>query len=314
MAQQSKFFGRKYILTLDLPDVGEYIFETIPGEPAMDIKFDVSYARGQTAREGTVSILGLGVDLINKFIALSAELRGKAMAERIRVKLEAGYFTSAGTVEIFDGFAWYASVTAPPQRWLTINVSEYDPSSGKSFTVGEIKNTNLKVLIEEILKKVSDAEGCEYELLDKTEEQILSKETAKEITFKDKVNLGEVIQRLNREVSDKVQFILRTSGQSDGVRSVEALDKSTEKVVDEDVEIDGNNGLLSVTGISAIQGCITTFIDGTIPDELCRLHLTSELNPQASGTYLILRKQYVGHFMGNEWYVRYFCSDKRKDE
>ena len=127
MAGSSKYFGRKYRLVLDLPDDKKYTFETKPGLPAMDIKFDVTYARGQTAREGTVSILGLGRKLINKFISLSGETRGLAMSKLVRVKLEAGYFSDTGMVEIFDGFAWYASVTAPPQMWLNIKVSEYNP-------------------------------------------------------------------------------------------------------------------------------------------------------------------------------------------
>ena len=312
MAVTARYFGRKYKLTFDLKGK-TYTFETKEGQPAMDIKFDVTYARGQTAREGSISILGLGRGVINKFISLAAETRGKAMKELVRVKLEAGYFTSAGMVEILDGFAWYATVTAPPQMWLNIKVSEYNPMGGRVVDPFSVSGTTLYQMLSSILKKFESVEGEKFAIQDKTQEKILDKETGKNIEFKEKVSLKDALSYFNLNASDKVQVILRTVRQSNGTRTVEAHDKATDKVYkSKAAQVDGKHGLLSVTGIDAVNGCVTTFLDGAIPDELTHLNLKSELNPQANGTYYIIKKQYVGQFMGQEWYVRYFCSDRKK--
>lgn len=322
MASNSKFFGRKYVLSILLPGEAEpVIFETPAHSAAMDIKFDVTYARGQTAREGTVSVLGLGREHINQITALSGMTRGKAMSKLVRLKLEAGYFTDAGTVEVINGFIWYATVTAPPNMWLTMKVSEYNPLGARKVQI-EPENSPLpiRVAIEKVLALFSVREGCDFILQDKTENQLIDNgDIYVQFDFsanKGCLSLSEAIQEFNRQCSHEVQFILRTRGRdvSNKERYVEALDKDYDKVTPvDDAEIDGDNGLLSVTGIDAVNGCITTFIDGTIDDELSHMQLTSELNPQANGRYYILKKQYIGHFLGQEWYTRYFCSAREGD-
>ena len=178
---EAKYFGRKYRLTLAPPEGRSYTFVTTAGAPAMDIKFDVTYARGQTAREGSVSVLGLGTKLINRFISLAGETRGQAMSELVRVKLEAGYFTAAGMVEIFDGFAWYATVTAPPQRWLNIKVSEYNPLGATAVDLGSCEGKTIRQVVESILDKFSEAEEENFELQDKTGEDVLDEEISTNI-------------------------------------------------------------------------------------------------------------------------------------
>lgn len=316
MAGEPIYFGRRYRLTIHPPGGDETVFETEAGEPAMDIKFDVTYAKGQTAREGTVSILGLGFKTIHAFLTLAGETRGMAMSKLVRVKLEAGYFSQAGMVEVLNGFAWYATVTSPPQMWLTLRVSEYNPLGGRAITIpSHNEPKNLSILCNSIATQFSDeetAEGLPIVFVDKTEHHVFGNEQSKRMIFPEKVTLKDTIEILNRDASDKVVFTMRTNG-TNGERVIEAHDKSPEKAVDvEDVIVDKDNGLLSVTGIDAVNGCITTFIDGRYPDELTHLQLTSELNQIANGRYYIVKKQYVGHFMGQEWYTRYFCSARVK--
>lgn len=304
------YFGRRYRLT-----IGNKTFEVEDGEPAMDIKFDVTYARGQTAREGTVSILGLGHKTIHEFISLAAQARGEALSQLIPVKLDAGYFSNAGMVQIFDGFAYYATVTSPPQMWLNIKVSEYNPLGGKKAVIPS--NLNQPKPMSQILTSLcdifSDSEGIDFDWEDNTEEQIITSDTEpKTIEFSDKASLSDVISKLSSSLSDKVQFLLR-SYKSDETRIIECLDKHDRMAQEDVIKVDKDHGLLSVTGIDAVSGCITTFLDGRCSDQLCHLDLESEMNQQANGRYYIVKKQHVGHFMGQEWYTRYFCSAREDD-
>ena len=318
MATDSRYFGRVYSLTLSEPGGGETkVFEAKEGTTPLDIKFDINYARGQTAREGTVSILGLSYPTISKFISLAAKARGAAMKELARVRLEVGYMSGAGTIEVIDGFVWYATVTAPPQMWLNLKVCEYNPLGAPTTTFPDISVTTVKKTMDTILEKFHEVEGVEFKLIDKTEDQLVEKEnkagTNIEINFgaKEKVSLSDVINKFNM-ASSTMCFTLRKNRKSN-VREVEAHDKK-DKATSGNIYVDKDHGLLSVTGIDAVNGCITTFIDGQFADELSHMVLTSQLNPHANGRYYITRKQYVGHYQGPEWYVRYYCSAREGDK
>lgn len=315
MAGTPIYFGRKYRLSITPPGGGKAMeFVVEDGKPAMDIKFDVTYAVGQTAREGSVSILGLGFKTMHEILKLSAETRGKAMSKLCHLKLEAGYFTSAGMVEILNGFVWYATVSSPPQMWLTMKVSEYNPLGGRAVSLDSKEGMTLKALCEYVAGQFSKAEGKSIKVVDKTHDKLLDKEKNKKINFGKDTTLKDAVAKLNSDASEKVCFVLRTTKEDKGIRAIEAHDKGGAQAYNKTVEVDKDNGLLSVTGIDAVNGCITTFLDGRKQDELCYLKLTSRLNQMANGKYIIIKKQYVGHFMGQEWYVRYFCSAREKKE
>lgn len=316
MAGTPKYFGRYYKLTLDPPEGNSLVFETEEGEPSMDIKFDVTYARGQTAREGTISVLGLSMDTMHTFLELAGMTRGKAMSELVHIRLDAGYFTDAGHVNILDGYAWHATITSPPNMWLEIKVAEYNPMGGRGITVNQIGPSAIPNAVQSFIDNFSgeDGEGVEFVVEDNTEDGIFDSSTKKITIPGGKYTIGDAIRLLNQKVDDRIQFILKTSDDDDGVRTVLAVDKEDKKATEGEVYVDGENGLLSVTGIDAINGCITTFLDGTWDDSLSHLNLTSSLNPQANGRYYIVKKQFVGHFLGQEWYARYFCSAREGDD
>lgn len=312
------YWWRYYKLTIRPPDGKEMTFETGAGKASMDIKFDVSYARGQVAREGSVSILGLGFDTIHQILELSALARGEAMAKMATLTLEAGYYSTAGAVEILNGFIWYGTVTSPPEMWLTLKVSEVNLLAGKAISINQNEEVPIYEFMNSLCVWYHEAEGVGFSIYDNTEGQTFedSEEMVKFVSV-DKITLHDIIQKLNKQLSHDYQFTLRTFA-SDKTRVIEVFDKASDKVTDGDVIVDKNHGLLSVTGIDCVSGCITTFIDGRFDDELSHLKLTSELNPQANGRYYIMRKQYVGHYLGTEWYTRYYCSaregEKNKNE
>lgn len=308
----SKFFGRRYRLIIKPPGGKEMTFEVEDGKPAMDIKFDVTYARGQTAREGTVSILGLGHSTIHEFISLAARDRGKALSQRAQLRLQVGYFSNSSMVEILDGFIWYATVTSPPQMWLNLKVSEYDPMGDMEIKLqSNFTNRTLPQILEALCADIGDEDygmGIPYKWEDKTEDEIIESDEEKvTLNVDEKMSLGDIMTLLNSKFANKASFILNTTN-SDGCRRIICLDKAQEKATRGEIQVDKDHGLLSVTGIDAVSGCITTFIDGSCTDELSHLNLRSELNQQANGRYFIIKKQFVGHFMGQEWYTRYFCS------
>ena len=164
--------------------------------------------------------------------------------------------------------------------------------------------------MQSVCEQYHSVEGVPFSLYDNTEDQILEDEDEM-VTFNSNgvITLHDCLQKLSKELSNEVQFVLRTLS-SDDTRVIEVFDKKDKKVADGDVQVDKNHGLLSVSGIDCVSGCVTTFIDGRCDDELCHLVLESELNPEANGRYYIKKKQYVGHYLGNEWYVKYFCSAK----
>lgn len=309
----SKYFGRAYRITFLKGNGGTIAtYQTEDGKPAMDIKFDVTYALGQTARFGTVSILGLSHEHISDYIKLATMDRGAALSQHMRVKLEVGYFSGGGkTVEVLNGFVYYATVTSPPQMWLNMNISEYDPQGSTEIVMPKVaSNVTIGRYLTEITDAISDkedGEGIDCTWEDKTEDQVVeSDEEIITIELNEKEKLGGIIDKLNKCYA-KAQFLLRCRAE-DNFYVIEAHDKDATKASRGTVNVDSDHGLLSVSGLDPVGGCVTTFIDGNARDELCRLNLKSKLNPQANGTYLIIKKQYVGHFMGQEWYTRYFCS------
>lgn len=314
MASTPMFFGRKYRLTLTPPEGKALVFVVKEGMPAMDIKFDVTYARGQTAREGTISVLGLSLNTMHTFLELAGMTRGKAMSELVHVKLEVGYFTNGGRMlEVLNGFAWYATVTSPPQMWLNIKVSEYNPLGGRKVAISYSEPMQIESAVNHVISQFDEVEGKSFYVEDRTEEELLTSDFKPKLSFPNEVSLSEAIQELNRQCSDKVQFILKTTDDDDDCRTLLAVDKDVRKSTEGDIYVDGNTGLLSVTGIDAVNGCITTFINAQVEDEMSHLNLTSVLNPQANGRYYIVKKQFIGHYMGQEWYARYFCSAREGD-
>lgn len=306
----ARYWGRYYKLSIRLPDNGgNLVFETKEDRPSMDIKFDVTYARGQTARKGTVSILGLGFDHIHQLLALSALSQSEALAKMARLTLEVGYFSQSDKVEVLNGYIYYGTVTAPPQMWLTLNVSEYNELGGQAIKIS-IKDVPIKEFLLSLCKSFSEAEGVDFTYMDYTEDKIVD-EGDEKVSYQSPSlsTIQDCLQAITTQLSHNVQFIMRTfSNEKD--RVIEVHDKDDTKTIDDTVNVDSEHGLLSVSGISNVNSYVTTFIDARATDDLCKLKLSSELNPQANGTYVISKKQYIGHFMGPEWYIRYTCTGK----
>ena len=298
------YFGRYYYLRLSQGDgtLAEYYTES--GKPALDIKFNVSFCRNQHCRMGTVSILGLKWETMHTFLELAAQPKGEALSKMLRVELQAGYFTSAGVTEIITGFAHYARISSPPNMWLDLQVAEYNPAGGKTCS-GSVKASTLAAIATQVMGVFSKAEGVDFDFADNTQDKLCSEKMIGTKTFNYEGTLKEVIESMSKDLDDRVQFILKGA-------VLEAYDKATEKATNGNIEVDKDHGLLSVTGIDAVNGDITTFLSNTDPN-LTFMTLTSQLNPQANGKYQIVKKQYVGHYAGQEWYVKYHCTARSKD-
>lgn len=311
MASESRYFGRRYKLHFDVKGTSLDLDSTTTPTPC-DIKFDVSYASGVIARSGTLGVLGLKEENIEVFLSLAAMTRGDAMKEMVHCRLDAGYSSDAGMINIFDGFVWYASVTAPPQKWVNLRVCEYNPMGGMKFKIKPLKPMPLDVLCESLCQIFTEAEGYEFKCVDETEHGILKNIKSIQLTFDSEETVEGVVRKLNEQASDEIRFLICTEGDSNP-RILKAIDREPEKVTKNIVDVSGKTGLLSVTGIDAINGCVTTFIDKNSDRKgLCYLKLTSELNSQANGLYYITRKQHIGHYQGQEWYTRYTCTAKKK--
>lgn len=296
------YFGRYYYLRLSNGDgtLAEYYTES--GKPALDIKFNVSFCRNQHCRMGTVSILGLKWETMHTFLELSAQPKGVALSKMLRVELQAGYFTTAGVTEIITGFAHYAKISSPPNMWLDLQVAEYNPAGGKTYS-GSITANTLAAVAAHVIDVFSKAEGVDFDFSDNTQDKLCSE--SKQWTFNYEGTMKEVIESMSKNLNTKVQFILKGA-------VLEAYDKATEKAANGNIDVDKDHGLLSVTGIDAVNGDVTTFLSNTDPN-LTFMTLTSQLNPQANGKYQIVKKQYVGHYAGQEWYVKYHCTARSKD-
>lgn len=313
MGAEPLYFGRKYRLSITPPEGDRLVLDVQEDTTPLDIKFDVTYAIGQVAREGTVSILGLGWDTIEPILEMSAMARGDALAEHVHLKLEAGYLSKAGMVEIFDGYIYYATVTSPPEMWVNLKISEVNPYGGPTCDITVTDLLTPRDIVQGILDKFSKAEGVNFRLVDKTKDKLFDndKEKTKFSMDGDKQTLKAVLQKLS-DWRPKYVFTLATIEAASNDRIVEVHSKEGGDAGDEgeDVRVDKDNGLLSVSGIDAVSGHITTFIDGRWKDKLSHIRLKSELNPQANGRYRILKKQYTGHYTGKEWYTKYFCSNR----
>ena len=298
------YFGRYYRLRLSTGNgtLAEYYTEA--GKPALDIKFDVSFCRNQHCRMGTVSILGLKWETMHTYLQLSAKPKGEALKDKLRVELAAGYFTSAGVTEIISGFAHYASITAPPQMWLNLKVAEYNPDGGKKCSDTITGCKTIAALAKKVMGRFAQAEGVQFDFADHTQDHICTEDKSYSFTYDG--CLKEVIEKMSKELDDRVTFILKGA-------VLEAYDVPLEKACKGNIEVDKDNGLLSVTGIDAVNGEITTFLANKDPN-LPFMTLKSELNPQANGKYQIVKKHFVGHYAGPEWYVRYHCTARSKDK
>ena len=242
-------------------------------------------------------------------------VRGQAMSKLAKVKLMAGYLSAAGMVPIIDGYAWRASVTSPPNMWLNISVSECNVNGGPSIQPNIIGTLTLKQWAITLMNMFSTVEGVPISVVDRTKDSLLDKQDNENQVIKlsftsEGVTLRQAITQLNRNASKDIFFILRSSGNGKSM-NLEAVDRSPYKAYDKTIVVDKNHGLLSVSGLDAINGSITTFLDGSVDDNFSHLKLTSELNPQANGTYYITERHHIGHYQGAEWYTQYTCSAKK---
>ena len=309
-----EYFGRAYRLTLSSPRYGTRVWVTKKDEPALDIKFHLKFAKDQYSMEGTVEILGLSWKSIVEIIATSAEARGDALAMQLRCKLEVGYFTNTGVIEVIDGYVYFASVSSPPNMWLKMEVTEYNEYAAKYVSFDkDFEPMPIRDLLTTIFGKFAEKENVQIKLLDKTQEKLLDKQEPVKLSLHgDAYVLKRMIVYLSGELSDKIWFAMRTYASDDGIRIIEAYDKDLSKGVGTPVPLDLDHGLLSVSGLSVKNATVTTFIDARCDNQISHAILKSQLAPQANGRYLVTQKEYVGHFAGKEWYVRYFCTDAQR--
>lgn len=311
-----KYFGRWYRLTLtkgeDSGDNGrkkkEEVFEVSETTPAMDIKFKVNYARAQTAKNGTISILGLGLKTIQMYTQLAAMDKGKALKQALHVKLEAGYLKGE-QFTIFDGYATSATCGTPPELWLNIEVWEYNPYSNKQVEVSAMLKSDKRTVADaanQIVKAINESEGTKLTFEDATEDNICKQLKVPEL---DKItgSTKDVIAKMNEAIKGDVMFSLHD-------QHIFAYDKSDEKSPKEaPLVLSKDTGLLSVDGINPVNGCVTTFLKKPTR-KIARVTVKSELNPHASGTYVLIRVEHVGHFNGREWYTKFHCSGRVQEK
>lgn len=333
MATSYKYFGRYYHLVIeqDGKDGKKELLnaETLPGKPALDIKFSTSYPRGAglNARQGEISVLGLSFEKMTNITRLAALDKGRALSERIRVKLDAGYFSSAGRSSIFDGIIWNASLTSPPEMWLTMQVSEINPFGPKLLEEEDIKKgkrSPLKERYESIVALMNDIalyygekEGIDLRFQDMRKDKSIGNglkgfHTPTELNS---CTLKEALTFLSGNLASNWMFLLtRASDGTSGkmARVIEGYAKDDNTQYDSrNIIVDADHGLLSVSGISVLGGEVTTFLNKS-SDAISHLKLTSKLNPHANGRYFILNTTHKGHYEGNEWYTTYNCTAREK--
>ena len=302
MASDQRFYGRYYNLKIGTDDSDT--FSSDETASPLDIKFKVNTAKVQKFREGEISILGLSHKRISKFLKLAALGRGRALKEMMPVSLMAGYGYKESLIQIINGYAHYGSVTPPPNMWLTLKVAEYSPFGGAEIEIPAVSASATKSVSEvvnEIIGKINAANGTNFpDLMDYTQGGICSKIKCKEIEAK-RVTINGAIDFINSNLANDVTFTI------DNGKFV-AYDKGDKVAAGPAQVIDKNHGLLSVSGVDAVNGCITTFLQDSSPNVMTKIQLKSELNPQANGEYVLLRKEYEGHYAGPEWYTRFYCS------
>lgn len=303
------FFGRKYELTIGgtgasgATEATTFVSEL--GKPAMDIKFDLGYKIGAPISTGHISILGLSKARINSILELAALDPGVARQQHLPIKLVAGYHSAAGTVDIFRGFVVYATVTSPPNMWLNMEVSEVNPRSGIAIDCNVSGEPTVAELIETLIQRANDAGDVspyQYEFVDQTYGEKCS--TNRIANFMGgQTTLQDAVGKLSQQISKFARLMIR------GLY-VEAYDISADDKDNDIINIDGDHGLLSVSGITNKLATVTTFIQNR-PTALKYFNLVSKLNPHANGIYYIPMIEYKGHFAGPEWYVTYYGNNKR---
>lgn len=298
------FFQRKYIL-----NINGKTFQTYREQgDALDIKFDVTFARGAGGafRQGKVAILGLSDQTISEYLELAALGRGAATARKLRVDLFAGYENGGKKlIRIITGNAYNATITPPPEKWLTLDVFEVDPSGGETYPFTKLnQGTPYKIgdLASELIGNFTAPNGKKYQFSDRTKKKVGEQKVAS-FGSGAQYSLSNAIIAINQLSKDWVVIV--------NENQLIAIDASENEAPDEQTVVSADTGLLSVTGIDAKNATITTFLNEEDP-LLSKLVLKSELNKQANGNYLILKKQFKGHYHGNEWYTTYFCSGRVK--
>ena len=316
-----KYFGRYYHLKIsDKYGMTLLDAETYRNAPALDIRFNVNFARGQICRDGTISVLGLQHSTITEILYLAAEARGKAMSEQVRCTLDAGYFSEAGWMNIIDGYIWTATVTSPPTMWLNMSIAEYGvdggatPQSCKVTVCPNISEESVQKVGEKVAEIYSEVEGVKIKFEDKTQDQLCSQKSWKSLDNIGSKTLKSIVEQMSNSLHDSITFGLKRNssrGNPDGALVIGAYDKDPAKAWSKrPIIVDKDNGLLSVSGISVTNATVSTFITENAAD-LMYLNLISEINPHANGTYIITKIGHIGHYEGNEWYTQYTCSGKK---
>ena len=84
--------------------------------------------------------------------------------------------STAGAVEILNGFIWYGTFTSPPNMWITLKVSEVNVLGGKAVEIVQSKEVPLLEFMQYVCQQYHNVEGVPFSLYDNTEDQILEDE------------------------------------------------------------------------------------------------------------------------------------------
>ena len=294
-----KFFGRVYELTL-----GNQTFRasTNPNADALDIKFKVERCPEARTQKASVSILGMSMENMMKFLKLATMEQGKALKENLKVMLMAGY-DKTGLACIVDGVAATASITQPPEIWLNITVLE--GSYQDEDILYHFKDDNNPVNLMELCKLVCGKYG--YAFNDKSNGKangvtVSSYGTGRPMTLKEALD----------ELSNDADWNLTADAHT---KQVFAYPKSDHEPPDNDeITMDAENGLIRVGGISVNACEITAFLQPNPSGQgkFSKLRLKSEFNSHANGVWLFNGITQIGHYRGQEWYTIFKCKQPKR--
>lgn len=253
----------------------------------LDIKFQIKRAITQTAFQSTISILGLSVEDINRLTVTATSMFSDAMRMRKKVELSAGY--NGDNTLIYRGYIVSATVTSPPEMWLTMTAVNYYDVGDELGDHYIVKGTKLVDVID-YFANVMD-------MVPNTSK--FSKGDLKINGFSTTGGKSNIIRDLNALYNGWVVY--------EDLGNLIATDLKYNKMDDQEeeaVELDRNNGLLAISNVTFYGVQVTTFLQD-IPLFASRFRLTSELMPSANGIYRIKEREFIGHYRGNEWFSKF---------
>lgn len=266
----------------------------------LDFKFNIKKnCSGLSEDRATIHLLGLSRDSVNHFATFNDS--ASVLSQGIEVKVYAGYKEQTGEALIFDGDAELITPSQPVNNWLVIKAQVHGRYHSNIISFAKNGIMTIKDLIESFAKEFGFIVGY------RTNSKVLNERIN---GFDCSGDMQDILRRINLLTTIRVYDSGKKIDNIDGSSKTGLLlvgDDDPNKIKGSKIyEMSYTSGMIGMPQFSYPYVIVTSLINTAIKP-FDAIYLRSVMNPKANGYYVIYDISYVGHFRGDEWYMKMKC-------